>query len=312
VDLDLPRELVEERVGEGSGAGLYVDRLLAAAWWKERPIDAHKYSVGTVLCVGGSAGMSGAIALAANASHRAGAGLVEAIVPGGIRNSVDAHCLETLVHGVPETAAGGLAPTALEKIRLRLEGKGSLILGPGGGNDLESAELFLALVGEATCPVVVDADGLNAFVRLQRRPEFVSPAVLTPHSGELARLLGVDSEEIDADRVATLCEASARWNCVLLHKGAPSMVAGPDGSVAVIGSGGAGLATAGSGDVLSGVIGGLLATGYEPFEAAALGAYLHGRAGDRLERRSGVASLMARDLLEELGPTIFEIESWRR
>jgi len=90
------------------------------------------------------------------------------------------------------------------------------------------------------------------------------------------------------------------------------MIAGPDGSVAVIGSGGPGLATAGSGDVLSGVVAALLSAGHDAFEAAALGAYLHGRAGDRLENRSGVASLMARDLLDELGPTIFEIESWRR
>jgi len=312
VDLEFSSELVQSQVRGSEDVALYVDRLLAAAWWRERPIDAHKYSAGAVLCVGGSAGMSGAVALACNGAHRAGSGLVEAVVPGSVRNGVDAHCVETLVHGVAETASGGLSPSALGGILKRLERKAALLLGPGGGSDLETADLFLALVAAASCPLVVDADALNAFARLQRPPRFTGATVITPHSGELSRLLGVSSEEIAANRVEIVCEAAARWNCVLLHKGAPSFVAAADGSLAVVGSGGPGLATAGSGDVLAGCVAALLAGGYDPFKAACIAAYLHGRAGDRLERRAGVASLMARDLLDELPAVILEIENWRR
>jgi NAD(P)H-hydrate epimerase len=312
VDLELPQELVEREVRGSEDVALYVDRLLAAAWWQERPIQAHKYSAGSVLCVGASAGMSGAMALACNGAHRAGAGLVEAVVPGSVRNAVDVHCVETLVHGAAETASGCLSPSSHAEVEQRLDGKGALLVGPGGGSDLETAEFFIALASAGNCPTVVDADALNAFARLQRKPSFEAATVLTPHSGELSRLLGLSAEEIEADRVSVLCEAAARWNCVLLHKGAPTFVAAPDGSLAVVGSGGPGLATAGSGDILAGCIAALLSAGQDPFKAACLSAYMHGRAGDRLERTRGVASVMARDLLEELSSVVFEIESWRR
>jgi hydroxyethylthiazole kinase-like uncharacterized protein yjeF len=312
VDLEIPREIAERLAGESQDAALYVDRTLARGWWRSRAIDAHKYSVGSILVVGGSAGMSGAVTLACLAAYRGGCGLVEAVVPGAQRIPIDTACIEALIHAVPETAQGGLAFESRDTILARAKRHRAVLLGPGGGGDLETARLFVDLMDTLEQPLVVDADALNALHRLQRTPAFTRPCVLTPHSGELARLLGSTSAEIAADRRAVVLRAAHDWNAVVLHKGAPTMVASPDGSLAVLGSGGPGLATAGTGDVLAGLLVTLLAAGYEVFEAACLAAYLHGRAGDLAERRRGEAGVLARDLLEALPKAVRNVEEWHR
>jgi len=308
IDLELSRELVEAEIRGAEGVALYVDRVLASGWWRPRAIDAHKYDAGAVLAVGASDGMSGAIALACNAAYRTGAGLVEAVVPGSSQRTVDTLCVESLVHAGPETETGGLGPGALDLIVERLQRKRALLLGPGGGADLATAQLFVAAMERIETPMVVDADALNALHRLQARIDFRQRAVLTPHSGELKRLLAVDAAELASDRRGVLLKAARDWRAVFVHKGAPTFVAAPDGSLAVIGSGGPGLATAGSGDVLSGCIAALLAQGHAPFEAACLGAYLHGRAGDLLEKRRGVAGILARELCDEIAAAAAEVE----
>jgi NAD(P)H-hydrate epimerase len=298
IDLEFPRDITERLAGESPTAALYVDSMLAGGWWQPRPIDAHKYSVGSVLAVGGSAGMSGAMTLACLAAYRSGCGLVEAAVPGGQRVAIDTNCIEALVHALPETESGSLAYEGRERILSLAARHRAVLLGPGGGADLETARLFVDLMESIEAPLVVDADALNALSRLQRTPGFDQPCVLTPHSGELARLLGKSSAEIAADRPAILRDVAREWNAVILHKGAPTMVAAVDGSLAVIGSGGPGLATAGSGDVLAGALAALLAAGLPAFEAACLGAYLHGRAGDLAEAAYGPAGVLARDLVD--------------
>jgi len=312
VDLAFPRAVVETAAAAAPEAALYVDRALAAGWWQERPVDAHKYQAGSVAVVGASRGMSGAAVLATLGAYRGGAGLVETLVPGGQQLAVDVQCPEALVRGLPETHQGGLSAAALAVLTERAGARDVAVVGPGAGPDLETAETLLRVLDSLEGAVVVDADGLNAYPRLQREPRFRIPAVLTPHSGELGRLLGRRGTELDADRRRWIREAAATWNAVVLHKGAPTFVAGPDGTLAVVGTGGPGLATGGTGDVLSGVIGALLAAGTPAFEAACLGAYLHGRAGDRAEATRGAAAVLARDLLEELGPAQLELEETRR
>ena len=308
VDLELSRSLVESNVQLDDEAGLFVDRALAAGWWSPRAIDAHKYDAGAVLAVGAAAGMAGAIALACRGAYRTGAGLVAALVPGSQRIVVAEGCLEALVYSGEETATGGLSPSALPTLSALLARKAALLLGPGGGADLATAQFFLEAAELSRIPLVIDADALNAWQRLQRRPKLSAAAVLTPHSGELARLLGLDQAELQHDRRGLLRRAARELGAVILHKGAPTFVADPDGSLAVIGSGGPGLATAGSGDVLAGAVAALLAGGQPPFVAACLAAYLHGRAGDRCEAQFGVSGMMASDLLPELARACDEVE----
>jgi len=311
IDLEIPLSVIEKVVDGSEAAALYVDRTLAAGWWKSRAVDAHKYSVGSLLVVGGSMGMSGAVSLACLGALRSGAGLVEAMVPGSQRLAVDAACLEVLVHPCSETAGGGLSPEILPEILERAQRHPAVLLGPGLGPDLNAASLACDAAAALEKPLVVDADGLNAYSRLQRPLGLPAGSVITPHSGELRRLLPGELD-LGAGRVATLRKAAAELGCVLLHKGAPTMVASPEGSFAVIATGGSALASAGTGDVLSGVITALLAAGYEAFEAACLGAYLHGRAGDRVAQRTGDAGLLARDLLDELGPAGRELQEMAR
>ncbi len=307
VDLGIPLEMIREQVKESEGAGLYVDQTLAAGWWRPRAIDAHKYSVGSLLVVGGSMGMSGAVSLACLGAMRAGAGLVEAMVPGSQRLSVDTACLEVLVRPCSETTEGGLSPEVLPEILERSRRHRAVLLGVGMGADLSTASLACEAAAALEIPMVVDADGLNAFSRLQKPMRLPRGSVITPHSGELKRLRPGELD-LEGGRVKTLRRLSAELGCVLLHKGAPTMVAAPDQEVAVIASGNQALASAGTGDVLAGVIAALLAAGLPAFEAAGLGAYLHGRAADRVSAKVGEAGLLARDLLDELGAAGRELQ----
>ena len=295
VDIGFAPERVRAR-RDPDATALYVDREWAAAHWPRRSVDAHKYRVGSAVVVGGSTGMSGAVTLVCHGLLRAGAGLVEAVVPRGQHAAVDTCCVETLVHPAVQTDAGGLASSAREGILARLEKRDAVVLGPGAGADRETAELLLYLAETISLPMVIDADGLNAAERAGRPHRFGGPAVLTPHSGELARLIDHTAGEIESDRRRIVPEAARQLGAVLVHKGAPTFVAAPDGRLAVIGAGGPALATAGSGDVLSGVIAALLAAGLEPFEAACLGAWVHARAGDLAGEELGDAGVLAGDL----------------
>jgi NAD(P)H-hydrate epimerase len=256
--------------------------------------------------------MSGAVALACLGALRAGAGLVEAAVPGKQRLAVDLTCTEVLVHGLPETEAGGLSPTALPRLLELAQRRDAVLVGPGAGADPATAGLLVELLSRLDRPAVVDADALNAFGRLQRDPRFPRVCVVTPHSGELARLLGVESAQLQVRRVELVREAAQRFGVVVLHKGAPTMVADPEGSLGVVGAGGPNLASPGTGDVLAGIVTALLAGGHPAFEAACLGAWLHGRAGDLLEPRVGIAGLIARDLLPHVASAAREAEEASR
>lgn len=297
VALPFPREVVDEHT---AGADLWYGRMRAAAAWRPRPVDAHKYSLGSVLVVGGSEAMSGAVSLAALGACRGGAGLVECIVPGSARLAVDTTVPEALVHGELAGDEGGLSPDARERILARAGGRDALVLGGGAGPSLSTARLLLELVDEWEGALVLDADGINAMARLQREPRFPARTVLTPHSGELARWLGLDQEALAARRREHIREAAARTGTVLLHKGAPTLVAAPDGRLAAIASGGPALATAGTGDVLAGVVAARLARGDDPFDAACIAAYLHGRAGDLAAGERGDDGVLARDVVEAL------------
>jgi hydroxyethylthiazole kinase-like uncharacterized protein yjeF len=239
-----------------------------------------KYTAGSVLVVGGSPGLTGAVCLAAEAAFRSDAGYVAVSVPAASLPVIETLLVEAVK--APRERVDELADRA-----------SSLALGPGLGRGDEERALVRRLLAERNLPAVVDADALFGL----EPGHWSAPRVLTPHSGELARLLGVESEWVDAHRLEALGRAVERFNCVVLLKGADTLVGAPAEGVLVCSSGTPALATAGTGDVLTGVIAALLAKGLDARLAAAAGAVAHGRAAQLAPRQVG---LVASDVVESL------------
>ncbi|MGH9475500.1 MAG: NAD(P)H-hydrate dehydratase [Terriglobales bacterium] len=277
-----------------------------------RERDAHKGRFGHVLVIGGSLGKSGAVALASTAALRIGAGLVTAAVPASILPVVAAARPEIMTTPLPETQAGAvdfaaLAPAALEHL---LASATVLALGPGLSRAPESAELARHLVAHAACPLVLDADGLNAFAG--RVAELHLPGgVLTPHPGEMARLYGVTTSAVQARRLYYAQRLAAESGAIVILKGQFSLIADPDGVVFINPTGNPGMATGGAGDVLTGLTAGLLAQfpSARRLEATAAAVYLHGRAGDAAAARNGEMSLLAGDITAAVAAAIVETRS---
>ena len=290
--------IVERVPGEAPPAVLWT-HAGAAARLPLRPASGHKGTFGHVLVVAGSEGKTGAAALAALGAGRAGAGLVTIACPAGLNDILEVKCTEAMTVPVPDTQGRAFA-LAAEKPLLELAGSRDVVaLGPGIGTASETVALVRAIVIALEKPLVLDADGLNALANdpalLKRRRH---ATIVTPHPGEAARLLGLQGQEINADRVATARALAERTGAVVVLKGAATVTAAPDGRVIVNPTGGPLLATGGTGDVLTGLIAGLLAQGLEPLEAAALGAFLHGSAADGLRQRLGTAGALASDVAD--------------
>jgi NAD(P)H-hydrate epimerase len=270
----------------------------------------HKYSAGKVLVIGGSRQYAGAPTFAALAALRSGAGAVVLAVPSGIRQVIAARTRDVLLHGLPETHDGTIAGSAMGELIERIAWADAVVLGPGLGRNAETDELVHGIFTACMKPLLVDADALTALcgrpARQWRRP---AATILTPHAGELARLLGSSSEAVEGDRLRTARESARRFASTLVLKGASTVCASPDGTAIVNTTGNPGMATIGTGDVLSGVIGGLTAQGMAPCEAAAAGVYLHGRAGDLAAQRYGQRSLLASDLLDLLPAALLTVEN---
>jgi NAD(P)H-hydrate epimerase len=282
-------------------AALLWCRAAAGARLPARPPAAHKGSFGHVLLVAGSEGKTGAAALAAQGAMRIGAGLVTLACPASLEAILEIKCTEAMTHPVPDTSERALAASAEEPI-LRLAGERDAVgLGPGIGGAAETVKLVRALVPRLERPLALDADGLNALAEtprlLTRRS---APTVLTPHPGEAGRLLGATAAEVNRDRLGAARRLAQETGAVVLLKGAATVCAAPDGRAVVNPSGGPALASGGTGDVLLGIVSGLLAQGLAAFEAAALAAFVHGEAADRIAARCGASGLLAGDLADEL------------
>ncbi len=307
-DLGIPPELLERSWGEEETLHLVLGEELAA-WLPARCLDTHKGTYGHLLLVAGATGKAGAVILSARAAVRSGAGLVTAAVPRPIVQTVDLGSLESMSLALPadgDRLGSGAAKAILEAAR----GKDAVALGPGLGPGLGEDEPVAGEIREAVLacelPLVLDADGVNAFAGragdLASRP---APTVLTPHPGELARLLGVATREVVGDRRGFARRAARETGAVVVLKGHQTLTAAPEGAVHVNPTGNPGMATGGTGDVLTGLVGGLLAQGYDPLEGAILGVYLHGLAGDLAAAERGERGLAAGDLVDAL-PAAFE------
>ena len=266
-----------------------------------RPKDAHKGTFGTAIVLAGSLGLTGAAYLSSTAAARTGAGLVRLLVADTIYPILAAKCTEVMATPVPEVAPGAVGHAAYSSILAQLAGAEVGIIGPGLGRDSSTWRLVVDLAQHARCPLVIDADGLNALAESQRiKGKLGKARVLTPHPGELGRLTGKTAEAINADRHAAARKAAKEWGAVVVLKGAHTVVAHPDGRISEDPHEVPALATGGTGDVLSGIIGGLIAQGSEPFTAAITGVYIHAAAGRRISERLGDSGLLASDLLPEI------------
>ena len=263
-----------------------------AAVLPERAAETHKRATGVLVVVGGSRAMTGAVRLMADAAGRIGAGLIQVAVPEGILPVVQTELVEATFVPLPETAAGTVASAAVDVVLEQLERADAMAIGPGLSTHDETAGFVRELVRECTVPFALDADGLNAFAgRAADLADRKADAVLTPHAGEFARLAGVSTRDLTGDRLTHARALAATTGAVMLLKGSRTLVVSPEGSVRINPTGGPVLATAGSGDVLTGAIGGLLARGLDPLDAASSGAYLHGLAGILAGRSLGEGTL---------------------
>ncbi len=261
-----------------------------------------KFASGELVVAGGSRGLIGAPRMASQAAMRAGAGYVIACVPAAVQDVLaTAATPELMTRGLAE-ADGSLAPEAVASVIENIRPGGALALGPGLGRSDGAVAFARELARSANAPLVLDADGLNAHAG--RLPELAvrkAPTVLTPHAGELGRLLELDSAEIERERLHQVRDAAARSGAIVVLKGDDTLIAEPDGRVAVSRGGSPALATAGTGDVLTGVIGALLAQGRDAFVAAAAGVWLHAEAGREAARRQGAAEgVIASDVIGAL------------
>jgi NAD(P)H-hydrate epimerase len=263
-----------------------------------RTAESTKFSSGNVFVIGGSHGLTGAPTMAAMAAVRAGAGYVTVGAAASLETTFAVRLLEAMLFGLPEHE-GALTEEAVEPALKAIERADAVVLGPGLGRT-EGAQAFArAMYQRVDVPLVVDADGLNALAGhdLADRPW---PTVLTPHAGELGRLLDVESSEIGAHRLAHAREAASRFRAIVVLKGDDTLVAAPTGRVAISPGGAPGLATAGTGDVLSGVLGAMLAKGLAPAHAACAAVHVHLRAGRLAAEPHGPDAVIASDVIARL------------
>ncbi|MCL6481053.1 MAG: NAD(P)H-hydrate dehydratase [Firmicutes bacterium] len=267
--------------------------------------DTHKGDYGHVLIFAGSRGKTGAAVLAARGALRAGAGLVTVATPAPVLPIVAAGQAELMTEPMAATDAETIAASNVDYGRLQqlLETKTVVALGPGLGTHLETQQFVRTVTAECALPLILDADGLNAFVgRADELRQRRAPLALTPHPGEMARLLGCTTREVRSRRLELAQQAAARWNACVVLKGYRTILATPDGRVFFNSTGNPGMATGGTGDVLTGVLAALTAQfGTADWaRVLALGVYLHGLAGDLAAARTGETSLLASDLVDAL------------
>ena len=277
-----------------------LERVTRMPFLAARPAESNKGTFGRVLVVAGSRGMSGAAVLCGSGALRGGAGLVRVAVPQGILPIVAAGNPCYLTSPLPDDPQGLLSAEAVAETLTLAQANQVVALGPGLGQSAAVRDLVAAVIRQAAAPLVLDADGLNAVGRqtnsFRQRP---APLIVTPHPGEFARLLGTDVATVQANRQELAGQFAAAHGVVLVLKGHKTVVT--DGRrIYVNATGNAGMATGGTGDVLTGLIAAVLGQGLEPFEAAQLGVHLHGLAGDLARDELGEAGLIASDLLSYL------------
>ena len=302
----IPIGIAPEEVARGIRTAL-IEEADARRHFPRRTLDAHKGTFGHLLVVGGSRGKTGAVALACRAALRSGAGLATAATAASQQPIVAALGMEHMTEALPEVPGGCIARGASERVLALAASMDAVALGPGLSLTEDSQALARDLVATVPRPMVVDADALSALAgHLECLKGAAGPRLLTPHPGEMARMLGVTIPEVQADRIEGARAFAVTHGVWLALKGAGTIVAGPDGRVAINATGNPGMAKGGSGDVLTGMAGAFLARGLAPGDALEAAVYLHGLAGDLACAHHGEEGMLAGDIVEAIPRTLSE------
>jgi NAD(P)H-hydrate epimerase len=306
VDIGLPDAVVKNI----PDAVTLLDPNIASGWVPRRFPDSHKGNYGHLLIVAGSLGKTGAACLAARGALKVGTGLVTVALPRSLTSIVVSGLPEAMTEPLAETEAGTISKDALSQLEKALEGKTALAIGPGVSTLPEVGEVIREVIAKSGVPILLDADGLTHLARnrslLKGRS---SQTVITPHPGELARIFNTSPAEIQSDRIGSARRAARELEARVVLKGARTVIAEPEGEVFINPTGNRGMAQGGMGDVLTGMIGGLLAQGLSLSDASCLGVYLHGMAGDRIAGRQGPVGILASELADEIPLCLKQITS---
>ncbi len=297
IDIGFPEALIEE---SGLNVSLITPHSLKGLL-RPRIKGVHKGTMGHLLVLAGSSGKAGAAQMTTLSALRVGTGLVSTALPKSIEKGFSYHTMEAMTLPLPETKSGSIAMRAEKQLIEAAAGKTALAFGPGLSQHPDSQHLVLKLISSVSVPIVIDADGINAVaVELATLKKKRGPLVLTPHPGEMGRLIGKSAADVQKDRFNIAAEFAKRWDVILILKGAHTIVALPDGRRWVNNTGNPGMATAGMGDALTGMIAGFIAQGLAPEDAARLAVFLHGRAGDLAADLRGKAGLLTSDLIDQI------------
>ena len=281
------------------------DRLLFNKAGFNRPDDSNKGTLGSLLCICGSYGMAGAAIMAGKAALRCGIGLLKIAVPKSIYPVCATNILESVYYPLEETSNGVISSKNTDFLLEMCEKSSAVVIGCGLSVCDDTKNLVQSVITNCEKPLVIDADALNCICN---KPEILknlkAPAIITPHPGEMARLLHSTPKTVNSNRENTAIDFAKKFGVVTVLKGAGTIIASPDGEVYINHTGNSGMATGGSGDVLSGIIGSLLAQGAAPINAAAAGVFLHGTIGDLAAEKLGKISMLPTDMIDMI-PTAY-------
>ena len=278
-------------------------------WFPTRHANSHKGAFGKLLCLCGKVGMTGAAELSAKAAMRCGVGLTYLITPKDACSALSCKLTEPVLIPLDQSPEGTLSQQSIPAILEQLSSASACLIGCGMGDTLHTQDILEAVLQHAKCPVVIDADGINALSHhIDRIKQSTASIILTPHPGEMARLTGKPIAEIQANRLRTAKEFVQEFSVTLVLKGAGTIVATPDGRVWINSTGNPGMAKGGSGDVLAGMAAAFVAQGMEVREAAGAAVYLHGLVGDRCAQRFSQHAMLASDLIQMLPDIFLDLE----
>ncbi len=297
IDIGIPDHIAEK---VGPKQHLLTPEMVTAAF-EPRPSDAHKGTTGHVLVVSGSPGKTGAAAMTAMSAMRAGAGLVTLAIPESLNPVLETQVLEAMTYPLPETENGIIGESSFNKIMDLLSGKKCLAIGPGLGEAAETKKLVHRIIKESPVTIVIDADGLNNIAgSTEILKKAKAPLILTPHPGEMARLMDLTTGTVKKDRITCARKFAEKFNVHIVLKGAKTIIAHPEGNIFINPTGNTGMASGGMGDVLTGIIAGLVAQGFSPESAAHTGVYLHGAAADMLAEKIGPFGYLATEVMNAI------------
>ena len=303
-DISIPAEALEDNDSQ-----VYVlDERIARSYWPVRRPDSNKGTFGNLAIVAGSVGMTGAATLSAEGALRIGTGLVTVAVPQSLNDIMEVKLTEAMTIPVKEGKSRAFGHASLEQVFEIISKRDAVVIGPGFGRNEDTITFTLELIRGLTRPAIIDADALFAIsTDIDVLKQRAAPIIITPHPGEMANLLGTTVADVQSNRLEVARTFASEYNIVVVLKGAGTVIASPTGDAYINTTGSPGMATGGTGDVLSGMIGGLLAQGLEPFNAAAVGVYLHGLAGEIVAEELGEAAMIASDLANSISEAVGQV-----